>query len=168
MSAIDKMIENAVQDVGVGDFVMIVRDGCYQLVSYEDFIKNITLGGTSICEAVMRCWDSMGDFEEVEYENEPPTFEDIYLAINNRETQDFTEAMFLSKYSDPEGDELGYIIVTGGDLAGYTFKGEPLNLGQLIAREELSELKYTAKDVENSYRQGIMIDVYDVNNVKAL
>lgn len=161
------MIENAVENIGFNDYVMIVVNGCYKLISYEDFIKNITLGGFSICDAVLACWDDMGDFEDGEDENQPPTFEDIYLAINNRETQDFNENIFLSKYSDPEGDQLGYIIILGGDLAGYTLNGNPLNLGQKILKEELSAIEYSGKNTDTSYRQGIEIDVYDINNVKA-
>lgn len=168
MSNVQTMIENKVDNIGFEDFVMIVQDGCIKLISYADFIKNISLGGFSICAAVLNCWSSMGDFEDVIIDDDtPPTFQDLFLAIENRGTEEFETVMFLENYFDKEGDEMGYIIIKGGDFSGYKFKGQPLYQGLKILREEINQLVYNAQNIDTSYRQTVEIDVYDDKNIQA-
>lgn len=63
MSNIETLIANAVKNAEITDFIMIVRGKCYTLISVEDFIKDITFGGQTVCDTLLNCWKSMGQFD---------------------------------------------------------------------------------------------------------
>ena len=157
--------------VNTDDYVMIVQDGCIRMVTYEEFIKNISLSGFSICAAVLACWEDIGDFptDPITPEDTPPTFEDLYISLANR-TQNFViaENLFLQNYYDAEGHEFRKVIIKGGDLSGVTFMGQPVYPGLIIMADELVDFKFNAKDQNPAYQQMIDIEVYDENNVKAI
>ena len=150
------------------DLVPVLQDGCVKYVTYEEFIKNISLGGFSICRAVLNCWEDMGDFGEVVTDT-APTFNDLYISISNR-TQDYqvTKQALLNNYSDAESDVMAKIVVTGGDLSGASLNGTPLYVGQVINMTDIFSIEYDAKDTDAAYQQAIEIEVYDENNIKAV
>ncbi|MDR6548546.1 hypothetical protein J2810_004636 [Chryseobacterium rhizosphaerae] len=152
------------------DGVLIIQDGCIRWVSYEEFIKEISLGGFTICEAIMKCFDGLGIFEETpEPTDTPPTFQDVVINLTNR-TQNFviTSDLFLANYYDAEGDEFAKIVITGGDLSGVTYNGSPVYQGLVITADQLVHFEYDAKNIDSGYQQMVEIDVYDENNVKAI
>lgn len=152
------------------DGVMIIQDGCIRWISYEEFVSTISLGGFSICEAVINCYESMGEFDDyIAPIDTPPVFTDIYENLANRASDYvFTSDLFLSHYYDAEGDKFAKVIITGGDFTGITYKGQPINAGLIINADELLYLKYTAKDIDAAYSQTINIEIYDENNVQAI
>ncbi|MGK6342831.1 hypothetical protein ACMGDK_11365 [Chryseobacterium sp. DT-3] len=154
--------------INFNDYVMIVQDKCIRMITYEEFIKEIVLGGFSICQAVLNCWESMGDFEDPPVVDHPPTFEDLYISLANR-TQNFviTSDLFLQNYHDQDGDEFAKIIITGGDLSGVTLNDVPIHVGQVVTADDMVNFKFSAKDIDGGYQQTIDIEVYDENNVKA-
>lgn len=60
---IKTIIENAVKDAQTTDFIMLVRNQCITVISVEDFIKDITFGGQAVCDTLLNCWKSMGQFD---------------------------------------------------------------------------------------------------------
>lgn len=152
------------------DYIMIVQDNCMRIISYKQFIEDSFLGGFSICESVMNCWSSMGDFDsDVDVpEDTPPQFKNLVFNLDNRE-QNFIlpSDAFLQNYYDAEGDKFGKIIIKGGDFSGVTYNGYPIFQGLVIPVDQLDKLEYDAKNQDGAYRQEIEIEVYDENNVKA-
>ena len=155
--------------ISADDFVLITQGDCIRRVSYEEFIKNISLGGFSICQAVMNCWQSMGDFSEDIETDTPPVFSDLYIQVGNRmQDRFFTNDEFASKYYDAEGDKMARVEIVGGNLEGISWNGAPVFVGQVIGVDNLHLLEYDAKDVDEAYQQYIEIEVYDENNIKAV
>ncbi|MDY3445535.1 hypothetical protein PG616_11880 [Riemerella anatipestifer] len=159
------------KDISSEDFIMIVQDGCIKIISYEDFIKDISLGGFSICKSVLNCWENMGEFDDQSSQpsDTPPKFTDVITNLKNR-TQGYVIPTddFLNNYYDADGDDFSKVIITGGDLSGVKFKQQPVYIGLVISVEELGELSYDAKDIDKAYQQVIDIEVYDENNIKAI
>lgn len=155
--------------VKMDDFVMIVQDRCIKHIRFEDFIKNITLGGFSVCQAWLNCVCGIGLFTDDNIPvDTPPQMEDLYVTLENRQQNKvFTTDDFLSKYYDAEGDAFGKIIITGGDITGYTLNGVNIHIGQVILANELMNLELDAKNQDASYTQDLYFEAYDVNNVKA-
>jgi len=155
--------------VSTDDYVMILQDGCVKIIRFEDFIKGISLGGFSVCQAWLNCVGGIGIFPGEEPPiNTPPTMEDLYIPLQNREqNRVFTSNEFLDKYYDAEGDPLGKIIITGGDVTGYTLNGSLVSVGMIIDVSELSNLEYDSKNQDASYVQDLYFEAYDINNVKA-
>lgn len=155
--------------VNMDDYVMIFQDGCIKNIRFEDFIKIISLGGFSVCQAWLNCIGGIGLFpSEGEPINTPPTMEDLFISLQNREqNRMFTSDEFLSKYYDAEGDAFGKIIITGGDVTGYTLSNTPVYIGMLIPANELGNLEFDSKNQDASYTQDLFFEAYDVNNVKA-
>lgn len=155
--------------IDLDDYVMIIQDGCIKNIRFEDFISGISLGGFSVCQAFLNCVHGIGDFPDDDVPvDTPPTMEDLYVSLENRQQNYiFTENDFLSKYYDAENDEFGKIIITGGDVSGYTLNGWPIFVGMVINANELSNLQLDAKDQDASYIQDLFFEAYDINNVKA-
>lgn len=63
MSNIETLIKNAVDNAEITDYIVLVRGKCFTLILVEDFIKDITLGGDAVCETLLNCWKSMGQFD---------------------------------------------------------------------------------------------------------
>lgn len=155
--------------INMDDYVMIVQDGCIKNIKLEDFIKQITLGGFSICQAWLNCVCGIGLFTTDQTPtNQPPQMQDLYISLINREqNRVFTTDDFLDKYYDAEGDAFGKIKITGGDVTGYTLNGNIINIGMIINANELMNLEYDSKNQDASYIQDLFFEAYDVNNVKA-
>jgi len=153
------------EELTMEDYVLVVVDGCVHRISYEDFIKNITLGGFDLCAAVQNCIEGIGVFpDSPEPEDEPPHMDDILLFLPNR-TEDyfFSEEQFEESYTDPEGDELSKIRIVGGELEGFSFEGLPLYVGQEIDKADLSKIEYDAQDTDEAYQQYLLIKVIAEN-----
>lgn len=155
--------------INMNDYVMIFQDGCIKIILFEDFIKGISLGGFSVCQAWLNCVGGIGLFTNDNIPvDTPPTMQDLYLGLQNKEqNKKFTSDDFLSKYYDAEGDVFGKIIITGGDVSGYTLNGNIIHIGLVIPANELMNLEYDSKAQDASYTQDLFFDAYDVNNVKA-
>ena len=154
--------------IEMDDHVMILQDGCVKIIRFEDFISGISLGGFSVCAAWLNCVSGIGDFIDDETPvNNPPTMEDLNIALQNRGVNAFTSDSFLSKYYDEENDAFGKIIITGGDVSGYKLNGNPVTIGMMIPADQLANLTYEAKNQDGSYTQDLFFDAYDENNVKA-
>lgn len=63
MSNIETLIKNAVDNAEITDYIVLVRGKCFTLILVEDFIKDITFGGQAVCDTLMNCWKSMGQFD---------------------------------------------------------------------------------------------------------
>ena len=63
MSNIETLIKNAVDNAEITDYIVLVRGKCFTLIMVEDFIKDITLGGDAVCDTLLNCWKSMGQFD---------------------------------------------------------------------------------------------------------
>lgn len=154
--------------INVDDYVMIIQDGCIKNIRFEDFISGISLGGFSVCQAWLNCIGGIGVFPGEEPIDTPPTMEDLFISLQNREqNRMFTSDEFLNKYYDAEGDAFGKIIITGGDPTGYSLNGIPVYIGMLIPANELMDLEFDAKNQDASYTQDLFFEAYDINNVKA-
>ena len=155
-----KPVENrTTNEINPDDLVLIYKDSCLLRIKYEDFIKKISLGGFSICESVLNCWQDMGDFEDTPHQQDtPPEFTDLYISLRHGQRNFVLDkTLFLNNYHD-----------TGGDLSGITFRGQPVYIGLVITADELEHLEYDTKNTDSSYQQVIEIDVYDENNIKAI
>ncbi len=153
------------------DDLLLFRDNCFVLISYEDFIKDQVTGGFNVCEAIQNCFESSNCFDNVtpEPEDNLPQFTNLLLSLNNRrQNRAFTQAEFDANWTDVDGNQLHKIVIVGGDLSGLTFNGQPLYLGQTIYYTDIANLVYNAKDVDSAYQQVIDIELYDENNVKAI
>lgn len=155
--------------INIDDSIVIVQEDCIKRVSYETFNKNISLGGNTICQAVLNCWDSMGDFNSTSADT-PPTFTDIFVGLNNRQQNYFfTADQFLTNYFDAQGDKLARVqILTGSNLIGVSFNGVATYVGQNIDISQIEHLEYDSQNLDAGYQQFVIIDVYDSNNVKAV
>lgn len=155
--------------VNINDYVMIFQDGCIKNIRFEDFIKGISLGGFSVCQAWLNCVGGIGEFPpDGQPIDTPPTMEDLFISLQNREqNKKFTTDDFLDKYYDSEGNALGKIIITGGDVSGYTLSGNIVYAGMVISVNELMNLEYDSKNQDASYTQDLFFEAYDINNVKA-
>lgn len=155
--------------INIDDYVMIVQDGCIKHIRFEDFIKGISLGGFSVCQAFLNCVGGIGNFPpEGQPIDTPPTMEDLFISLQNREqNKTFTTDDFLNKYYDVEGNALGKIIITGGDVTGYSLNGTSVYVGMLIEVDQLLNLQLDAKNQDASYTQDLFFEAYDINNVKA-
>lgn len=154
--------------INMGDYVMILQDGCVKIILFEDFIKNITLGGFSVCQAWLNCVCGIGLFTTDEIPlNTPPQMQDLYITLQNRGVNAFTSDDFLNKYYDAENDAFAKIIITGGDVSGYKLNNNILHIGMLIDANDLSNLTYEAKNQDATYTQDLFFEAYDENNIKA-
>lgn len=165
-------LPNIIDNITTSDYILVVQDDCFKRISIEDFLKDSLLGGFSICEAVYNCWEDMGVFPDdtpKENTDTPPTFRDVQFNLMNRQ-QNFAvlSDAFYNNYYDAEGDLFKKIVITGGDLTGITYKGQPINIGLVINVENLAELAFSAKDVDSAYQQTVEIEVYDEKNIKAV
>lgn len=164
--------ENILKKIELTDYISIVRDGCYRRILFSDFLKVIVLGGYSACESWLNCVEGIGDPDEGIIEipiDTPPTMSDLFIQLNNRQqNRFFSSDEFLTKYYDAENNTFKKIIITGGDLSGYYYNEVPIYIGLVIYADELSELKYDAKNTDSSYQQELWFDAYDENNVKAV
>jgi hypothetical protein len=151
------------------DYVMIIQDGCIKIIKFEDFISGISLGGFSVCQAWLNCVCGIGLFTTDDTPPDtPPTMQDLYVSLENRQqNRAFTSDEFLDKYYDAEGDEFGKIIITGGDVSGYTLNGNIIHIGMVIPANQLMDLEYDSKNQDASYTQDLFFEAYDINNVKA-
>ena len=157
-------------DISADDYIMIIQDGCIKIISYEDFIKEVSLGGFSICEAWLNCVDGIGTFDNITAPDAdtPPTMQDLFVSMQNRQ-QDrmFAQNEFLTKYYDAEGDAFGKIIIVGGDVSNFKLNGVPVSVGMVIDIADIPQLEYDAKDQDAAYIQELFFEAYDINNVKA-
>lgn len=164
-------LPDIIEDISMQDYVMVVKDNCIRRITYEDFMRDFLLGGYSICEAIFNCWESMGVFEDNipdEDDDTPPVFQDVYINLANRtKNHALISDDFHANYYDAEDDKFKQIVITGGDLSGVTFKGQPVFVGLVIKVDEINEIEYDAKDTDSAYQQVIFIEVYDENNIKA-
>lgn len=63
MSSTKKLVENAIDKIEITDYIMLIRDECMTVILVEDFIKDIVLGGDAVCDTLMNCWKTMGQFD---------------------------------------------------------------------------------------------------------
>ena len=157
--------------IDIEDFVMIVQNGCVKIISYEEFIKKISLGGFSIMESWLNGIDGIGLWSDgVIPIDTPPTMQDITFQLENRTQNHIIPSDdFLNKFNDVDGDLFGKIVVSHGDVSGYTYNGQPLYIGQILNREDLinGTIEYDAKNQDAAYGQEWFFETYDENNVKA-
>lgn len=152
--------------VNMNDYVMIVQDGCIKHIRFEDFIKGISLGGFSVCEAWLNCVGGIGVFPgELPPTNTPPTMEDLFISLQNREqNRIFTTNEFLDKYYD-DGIIQGfdYQDVTQKTISIINICSVPFNiLGMDIFSDITSGSNFVAsiKDFSIGANQTINIPVY--------
>lgn len=154
--------------IKLDDYVMIFQDGCIKRILFSDFIKDISLGGFSVCEAWLNCVSGIGLFTTDDTPPDtPPQMSDLYIPLDNRNDKAFASEDFLSKYYDAEGDAFGKIIITGGDVTGYTLNGNIVHIGMVIPANQLMDLDYDSRNQDASYYQDLFFEAYDINNVKA-
>lgn len=121
-----------IQNLEFDDYVVVVQDGCVKLITKEDLINDVSLGGYSICELWLRCVDGIGTWSTDTPTNTPPTMGDVYAStFNGDQNYVFTSNQFLDQYFDADGDPMGKIIVVGGDVSGYTINDVPIYIGQV-------------------------------------
>lgn len=63
MSSTKKLIENAIKNTEITDYIMLIRGECMTAILVEDFIKDIVFGGELICDTLLGCWKTMGQFD---------------------------------------------------------------------------------------------------------
>ena len=63
MSSTKKLIENAIKNAEITDYIMLIREECMTVILVEDFIKDIVFGGELICDTLLGCWKTMGQFD---------------------------------------------------------------------------------------------------------
>ena len=77
------------------DDLLLFRDNCFVLISYEDFIKDQVLGGFNVCEDIQNCFESSNCFDNVTPEPEEES--------NDSESAN-SEQPKPSTYIDPFGN----------------------------------------------------------------
>jgi len=86
MSSTKELIKNAVKNAEITDYIMLIRGECMTVVLVEDFIKDIVFGGELICDTLLGCWKTMGQFDGgVDPENgddEPCNCDDNFVKIH--------------------------------------------------------------------------------------
>lgn len=63
MSNIKTLLDNALKNAEITDYIIMVRGGCYTVITVENFIKDIVFGGQLICDTLLGCWKTMGQFD---------------------------------------------------------------------------------------------------------
>lgn len=63
MSSTKELIKNAIKDAEITDYIMLIRGECMTVILVEDFIKDIVFGGELICDTLLGCWKTMGQFD---------------------------------------------------------------------------------------------------------
>lgn len=159
-----------ITDLGVDDHIIVIVDGCVRRITKADFIKDVYLGGFSICASWLNCVRGIGVFTgEIPTVNNPPIMGNIAVHLEGG-TQDyiFPSDAFINQYYDEEGDAFGKIIIVGGDLSGYSINGNPLYIGQVLIASELSQITYDTKNTTSAYLQEWFFETYDENNIQAI
>ena len=63
MSSTKNLVKNAIDKIEITDYIMLIRDECMTVILVEDFIKDIVLGGDAVCDTLLACWKTMGQFD---------------------------------------------------------------------------------------------------------
>lgn len=126
MSNINTLINNAVKDIIFDkDYIVLIRDGCYTVISASDFLDYFVNGGQGVCDSVMNCWHVMGDFAGVhidengedeecncQYDTNPrihfPKGEGIKIITSEEQAKVPDSIYILAKQ---EGEELYYELI---------------------------------------------------------
>ena len=163
-------IITSIADLELDDYIVILKDDCFQRITVEEFLK-LFQGGIDVCASIEACNSGIGVFEDDVVNPEPhlPTMQDIYVSLSNRDgTKIFTSQEFLDNYYDADGDTWEKIILTSGDFAGVTFNGQPVYVGLVIYANQITQFKYDTKNVDYSYRQTIGFKLYNDKNEEAI
>lgn len=154
--------------IGFEDYVVIMQGGCFRKILYADFIRDIILGGNSICDAWINCVEGIGCInDESPVQDTPPTMSDLIFNISSKATGNkITMQDFLSAYFDADGDKLDKIVIAGGDTNGYTLNGSPINIGDTMKDNDI--LEYDAKNQDGAYQGILFFKAYDENNIEAV
>lgn len=118
---------------------------------FSQYITNlIETNQIDICQLIEKCQTS---------ENTPPSIDGIITYnVGNRQTNfnSFSQSDFVNVYHDSDGDELVSIRITGGDLTGFVnHDGTPMVIGDIISMNQISSLKYNAKNQDAAYLQTV-------------
>lgn len=63
MSSTKEKVKNAIKKIEITDYIMLIRGECMTVILVEDFIKDITFGGSAVCDTLLNCWKTMGQFD---------------------------------------------------------------------------------------------------------
>ena len=153
--------------IGSEDYIVVIQDGCARKLPYKEFIKNVVLGGSSICEAWLDCIEGIGCVDqEVPVIDIPPTIGNLVFNIPNRKKDNkITMQDFLETYFDNDGDALARVEIAGGDTSGYTLNGSPVNIGDIFKGADI--LNYDSKNQGVASQSILYFRAYDENNIEA-
>ena len=159
-----------VDHLDLDDFIVVIVDGCVRRISKVDFLNGVVFGGFNACEALLGCFEEIGTIPGtiIPPTDNKPKMGNVVVSLDHG-VQDYqvTETQFTSQFTDVDGDELAKIIISHGDFSGFTLNGSPIYAGQVINRNQLSDIEYDTKNTINSYNQKWYFETYDQNNVKA-
>lgn len=153
-----------INEIGIDDYVMILKDGCYAKVRFGD----IVFGNRSVCEAFLNCVEGIGCIDnDAPVVDTPPTMEDLIFNIPNRKSATkITMQDFINAYYDNENNLLDRVEIAGGDTNGYTLNGNLVNIGDVIKGTDI--LEYNAKNQDVAYQGVLFFKAYDENNIEAV
>ena len=120
---------------------------------FSQYITNLITGGDlNICELVKDC------ITQPETPNYPPTITgDITYNVANRGAAvNLSINDFLSRYYDPENDELVSIKITGGTLTNITKNGVPVTVGMIIPVAEIPQITFNTLNQDAAYNQTLL------------
>lgn len=157
-----------VTEMHFDDYILIVTKGCVRKILFADLIKEVVLGGNSICEAWQNCNEGIGCIDSTTpTEDTPPTMSDIVYNVPNRiKNTPIIWQDFVDEYFDNDGDQLDKIVIEGGDTSGYKLNGNPVNLGDVIRDGDV--LVYNTKEQDSAYQGVLYFRAYDHNNIEAI
>lgn len=153
MSNINTLINNAVKDIIFDkDYIVLIRDGCYTVISASDFLDYFVNGGEGVCDSVMNCWHVMGDFAGVhidengeggecnfEYDTNPrihfPKGEGIKIITSEEQAKVPDSIYILAKET---GEELYYELIIVDEAGNKRKQKVPTGSGGTITGGENS------------------------------
>lgn len=139
-----------------GNFVASVNDfsiGANQMINIPVYYNGIYLGSNLSPNYLISVNTNSAVYSlvvTVPQVNNPPVASDIIVDLNNREDKVLDINLFLSHFSDIDGDSLAAVIIEG-NTSNYTLNGNPITSGTQIPRAliESNQLVFNAPDTDN-------------------
>lgn len=94
--------------------------------------------------------------------NNPPVASDFNVLLNNRQGKTFTQADFLTHFTDLDGDSLSAVIISG-NTSIYTYNNLPLVSGTQIPIQDVidGKLKIAVQNTDALISQGVLWQAVD-------